>query len=253
MSGSEHGTASGSKGAAHGARSRRAWPFVTLGLAAGLAVTAACADLLGPDRLVTPQLQEIWIPPYFMDAGIMYVEGYPADTMFRLESGQRVPVEITVSSGDSEATGLYRRLCPPRERGPGYDCFEFELHMRDGYFAQDLADHVAEMGGRFFTFWDGGRYAAVELFSPDDLVGRARRARSLNGVESTDLVWDQGSIDGEPLSHRFRSLLRVPLPVDIGAAVPGDGIVQVRRGDTVAVVYRQPSGGGVLRARETVP
>ena len=42
------------------------------------------------------------------------------------------------------------------------------------------------------------------------------------------------------------------MPVDAGAAVPGDGIVQVRAGDVLTVTYRQPSGG-TIQATARVP
>lgn len=48
------------------------------------------------------------------------------------------------------------------------------------------------------------------------------------------------------------SRLALPLPVDTGAAVPGDGIVQLRSGDTLTVTYQQPTGSTV-EAHVVVP
>jgi hypothetical protein len=180
----------------------------------------------------------------------MYVDGYPADTAFRLKSNQRLPVEITTTSGDRETAGLRRYLCPPRERGPHFSCFDFLIVMQAGFDVRSVAGQLAAVGGRFNLVSSSGTMAGVVLFSPDDLVRHARDARSWLGVAYTELSfpfcaeWAPGCLS--------LSQLAAPVPVDSGAAVPGDGIVQVRSGDTVVVAYRQP-GGQLLDARRAVP
>jgi hypothetical protein len=47
--------------------------------------------------------------------GLLEISALPADTSFRLAHGQRVPVELSTSSGDIESVDLYRFLCPARE------------------------------------------------------------------------------------------------------------------------------------------
>lgn len=251
MSGSKCGTVSASTDPAHGARSRRAGRIWTLGLAAGLALTVACADLLGPLRNVTPELAALDLDLSLL-SGIMHINGLPTDTSFRLASGQRVPVEITVSSGDREDAGLYRTWCPPRPHGPYFNCFRFSIGMESGIDVRTLSQRVGGIGGRWEHIYSGGWLAEVTLFYPDAIRG-ARRARSWPGVKFVELSW--------PGSGALQSGLGSPLPVgdltapvlvDTGAAVPRDGTMQVRPGDTVVVLYRQPDGR-VLEARRTVP
>ena len=232
----------------------RALAFMTL-----LSVTTACGDLLSPEPEINPRMRGVWIESPSNSARIMYIHAYPADTAFRLQRGHRIPVEIRVSSGDRETAQLYRYFCPAREYGPVYGCFEFTVRMRDGFDAADLAGRVEAAGGRLYLVWDyhtigSGRWATITLFSPDDLVGRAHRARSWPGVDSTSLSWQMGSIDGQPPENWFRSLLRVPVPVDAEPAVRGDGVVQARRGDTVEVIYAQPlSTVGAVMDRAIIP
>jgi hypothetical protein len=89
-------------------------------------------------------------------------------------------------------------------------------------------------------------FAAVVFFSPDDPIGRAKRARSWPGVAYTELT-PMVCVAATPCPS-----LTVPVPVDASAAVPGDGIVQVRSGDTLSVTYWQPAGS-VLQTRLAVP
>jgi hypothetical protein len=253
VSRSEQGTVSESRDAARGARSPRAWQFVTLGLAAGLAAALACADLLGPTRDVTPQLDSLGLDLSLL-SGIMYINGVPADSSFRLESGRRVPVEISVSSGDRESAGLYRTWCPPRPRRPYFHCFRFSIGMESGIDVRTLSQRVGGIGGRWEHIYSGGWLAEVTLFYPDAVRG-AQRARSWPGVKFTELFWPgsgapQSGPDPGPPIPVWK--LTVPVLVDTGTAVPHDGTMQVRSGDTVVVLYRQPAGG-VLEARGTVP
>ena len=251
MSGSKRETVPASTDPAQRARPRRAWPFVTLGLAAGLAATAACADLLGPLRNVTPELSALDLDLSLL-SGIMHINGLPADTAFRLASGQRVPVEISVSSGDRESAGLYRAWCPPRPQVPYFRCFRFSIGMESGIDVRTLSQRVGGIGGRWEHIYSGGWLAEVTLFYPD-AVGGAQRARSWPGVKFVELSWPgSGALQsglGPPLPVGD---LTVPVLVDTGAAVLRDGTMQVRPGDTVLVLYRQPDGR-VLEARRTVP
>ncbi|MGA2383340.1 MAG: hypothetical protein ABSG61_07880 [Gemmatimonadales bacterium] len=234
-----------------------------LAIAALAVVTgvAGCVDLLGPGRTARPTLASLSLDDYFTnlrDSGLMYVDAVPGDAGFRLKPSQRVPIEITVSSGDREQAGLYRQFCPFTDRGEHFYCFQFVIFMCCGPYPEHvvttLADRVAAIGGRFdlvsATGWIGG----VTLFSPDDVVKHARDAASWPGVEYTELAWPNCVTEsgGGGSCPSVAPFLAVPLPVDTGRAIPGDGIVQVRSGDTVVATYYQPSGA-VLQARAVVP
>ena len=232
-------------GAAQLSSRRTPWLVATFALALG------CTELFGPEPLVRPPLDHVEIDDLatsLRHGGIIYLVGFPRDTSFRLAATQRVPVEVAVSSGDREEAGFYRAFCPPRERQGLYNCFAFIILMDEGRDARDLGSHVAAMGGRFHIVSVSGRVAGVTLFDPRDLVERARRARSWLGVAYTELSFAGCQTPG----CASRSHLMVPVPVDTGAAAMGDGVVQVRPGDTVVVVYHQPFGGTV-EARRVVP
>jgi hypothetical protein len=226
-----------------------------LGLAfvIGFGALVGCADLFGPNRTVEPQLSQIFIDDLttsLRDGGVLYVHASPMDTTIRLQIGQRVPIQISVTSGDREDAGLYRLLCPPRDRGDHYRCFDFVVYMRDGVDVRTVAERLRALNGRFELVSSSGRFATVTLFETDDLVRRARDARDWPGVLFTELTGVACQRD-VPTCVSLSDLL-VPIPVDTGAAAPGDGIIQVRSGDTVIVAYAQPEGG-TLEARASVP
>lgn len=220
--------------------------------AVGLGLTA-CTDLFGPSRLVVPTLRQLSIDDLrtsLRDGGILYINAYPEDTAFRLDAGQRFPVEIVVSSGDRERARLYREICPFRERGPFYPCFQFDVFMKTGFDVRDLADRVAAIGGRFNLVSSFNSWAEVTVFDPEDLVSRVRRAASWPGVAYVEFMFPFCAPDAPGCSSL--SDLTVPLPVDTGVAVPGDGTVQLRAGDTLTVLYKQPDGL-TLQAQTGVP
>ena len=243
------------------ARRRGAWAFGLPGVAVTFAVVlAGCADLLGPDRDVTPHLRTLAIDGALVNGAFVTIDASPYDQTFRLEADERVPVEIEVSSGDREAVGLYREWCPARRGVPIYRCFTFLVMMQSGRSVIDVADRVAAIGGRFQYFtivgggtvWVSGTLAAVVLFSPGDVVRQARRARSWPGVAITDLSWPGGCIEPGACAPLPVNDFTLPVRVDTGAARPNDGTLQVRTGDTVLARYRQPVGGRI-EARRVVP
>ena len=160
-------------------------------LAAMTAASAACSDLLGPDRVDPPTLRSLSVADDLASSlrhdGVFFIRAAPVDAAFRLPRGQRLPVEVTVSSGDLETAGLYRRLCPARERS-GYPCFKFQLFMQEGRSVAEVADRIAAIDGRFQLF--PGGFATVTVFYPD-VVQTARRAARWPGVSHTAL-WNPG-------------------------------------------------------------
>lgn len=210
-----------------------------------------CTDPFGPDRLVSlrPEVRTLSfddLATSLRNGGVLYLYGTPSDSTFSLEPGQRVPLEIAVSSGDRESVGLYNVHCPSRERLPGhFQCFRLNVAMREGHDASEMAGSLSAAGGRFI-FTSMGWFAAVVFFSPDDPIGRAKRARSWPGVAYTELT-PLMCVAATPCPS-----LTVPVPIDVGLAVPGNGIVQVRSGDTLSVTYRQPRGS-VLTLQLLVP
>ena len=241
----------------YGGRRRRApWPRA-LGLSALLVATDSCADLFGPGGVDRPELERIEIG-LALGSGFITVDGFPVDHGFRLGYGQRLPVDITTSSGDRERAELYRRYCPTRVGYGVYDCFRFDVMLRNGASIEDLPERVAAIGGRLVLYgvcsdqgcWWGGSLVTVVLFSPDHLINTARRVREWPGVQIVDLhhtgVCPFGGCSPLPYWE-----LTVPVPATVGAAVAGDGVVQVSSGDTLVALYRQPSGS-TLSVRQPV-
>jgi hypothetical protein len=111
-------------------------------LTAVLGTAAACSDPVGPPALLVPELELLRFDDLTSrisvsgGGGILRINAFPVDTSFRLMPGQRVPVELTASSGDRESVGLYRRWCPARERSYApFSCFDFHLGMEEGRHA----------------------------------------------------------------------------------------------------------------------
>jgi hypothetical protein len=225
-------------------------PAVSIAL---LGLMVACADLTGPDRVDPPRLRTLSLTDDLLatnlrDGGVFFISATPVDTSFRLPRGQRLPLSVTVSSGDEERAGLSRRHCPARERTTaGYPCFKFQVFMKEGHRPLELADQVAAVGGRFYLV--SSNFAGVIMFEPE-LVRQARAATRWPGVAYAALM-GTGCLPEAPCLNSNSDLV-VPMPLDFGAAIPGDGIVQVRSGDVVTATYQQPNGG-TIQATAQVP
>lgn len=228
------------------------WPCLVMSLSA-----TGCSEPSGPGEgaPVMPELTDLsasYEDTGLPHGGVLIIEGAPADTSFRLKRAQRAPVEIEVTSGDREEVGLYRRLCAPRERDWPFHCFSFLALTREGTHVTDLADDVAANRGRLTTVIATGDGGVIKVLDPEDLLRTARRAESWPGVQPVSLNY-LACVESTPVCLAgVGSRLHLPVPVDTGAAVPGDGIVQIRPGDTITVTYRHP-GGGRLEAKQVVP
>ncbi|HVO35386.1 MAG TPA: hypothetical protein VMT21_07465 [Gemmatimonadales bacterium] len=221
------------------------------GIASAVLLVAACTDLSGPHRTVRPEMGSLRIAYFSATSGIMQIVASPADTSFRLGSGQSVPIEITTSSGDREASALYPQYCPVPMRGWRYTCFEFDFGTRSDVSWQSVNGYVAGIGGRIKTWLSNLHIGFVVLFDLDDQVSRARSALSWPGVTYVELSPPPFCADDVGNCIDWSTLTR-PVYVEAGTPHPGDGTLQVQSGDTVTVVYRQP-GGGTMQAQSIVP
>lgn len=221
-------------------------------LATCLAGAASCVDSLSPGRLsdARPWLRSLSfddISTHLTDGGTVVLLAVPTDSTFSLELDQRVPVDVVASSGDHEEVGLYNVLCPTRQRLPGhFQCFLLDVSMEAGHDATEIASELQAAGGRFLFISATGWFAQLVFFSPVDPVGRALRARSWPGVATVELP-PLGCVFGPACPS-----LTAPLAVAGGAASQGDGVLQIRPGDTVVVSYRQPDGSA-LRTQLVAP
>lgn len=204
--------------------------------------TAACEYPFGPDDGdVLPELTRIGfddLGTFLSDGGIVWLRGVPSDTSFRLQRNQRVPVRLSASSGDQEEVGLYRLDCPARDGGYVYRCFEFSITYAEVYDIAEIERRVAAIGGRFQI--RSRSFASIVLFDdPDKVMRLAREAGSWPGVA---FPWFS-AVGCLPTgcSTQF-NFLSLPVRVDHGSPIPGDGILQVSPGDTLRFTYTQPTG-----------
>lgn len=206
-----------------------------------LASGIACKYPFAPDEGdVRPELELLVfsnLGTNLNDGGVLFINGLVADTSFRLQRGQRVPIEVHSTSGDVENLGLYRRVCPARDRAQGYTCFSFIVSFAGPYDLDDIRARAAAMGGRLSVM--STSLVSVTLFDPEKVMSGAREAESWPGVAYT---WTSvpGCIGiGQCVS---RSTLYLPVPVDHAPPIQGDGILQVQPKDTVFFRYTQPDG-----------
>lgn len=200
----------------------------------------SCVDFLSPARRPRPQIQELFIDALWStvaDGGLLYVHAVPVDTSFRLHENDRVPAELSVTSGDVEIVELYRLYCPPRER-VAFHCFSFTLTMADGHTVGEVAPLIARVGRIEVA---SPYFASITVFKPNTVVHRAADASQWPGVLAVELEFS-GCQSWAPYWCTSRSRLTAPLPVNVGTASPRDGIIQVSTGDTIRVTYRQPDG-----------
>ena len=216
-----------------------------------LAFLLGCTDLFGPAPQAVRYLQPRLVALSFNDVdanlrhgGLLELYGSLADTALRLQEYERIPLEITATSGDSETMGFFNLLCPNRARIRGrHHCFRFDIVMQQGHDPSEVAPYLAAMGGRF-NFTSGSWFAAVTIFETGNIVRNAHDAMSWPGVRFVEL--------SRPLCLGSCPSLTVPVRIDTGAAIVSDGILQVRSADTITVSYGNPSGGP-LRLQLLVP
>lgn len=211
---------------------------------------AACDYPFGPDEgEVLPTLTRISFADLgntLNDGGVLWLMGLPSDTSFRLLRKQRVPVQLSSSSGDHEEFGLYRLDCPGREGGYIFRCFRFSISFAEEYDMAEIERRVAAIGGRFYI--RSSSLASIVVFDPDAVMRHARDAGSWPGVWYS---WFAG-IGCIDLCPPIFNELTLPVRVDHGPPIPGDGILQVSPGDTLRYTYTQPTGQ-TLEATLRVP
>lgn len=201
----------------------------------------ACDYPFGPDEGdVLPTLWQISFSDLgntFIDGGVLWLMGSPSDTSFRLLRKQRVPVQLSSSSGDREDLGLYRLDCPGRAGGYIFRCFRFNISFTEEYDMAEIERRVAAIGGRFAI--RSSSFASIVIFDPDAVNRHARDAGSWPGVWYSWFAGIGCHPAGCPTQYNH---LTLPVRVDHGPPVPGDGTLQVSPGDTLRYTYTQPTG-----------
>jgi hypothetical protein len=203
------------------------------------ACLARCgSNPLGPTELVQPELASLGFEASHIvwpEQGILAVGGALAGSTSRLDDDERIAIELTVASGDSEEVLLESTLVTPWHTVRTL----VTITMSAPHTVDEISSIVAQTPARWwyicpsrtcgaFRVFDSRRVAlAVEHFSDDARVQFVNReVLGFAGSPPTNLL----------------QLLFAAVPMDYGQAQPGDGIVQGQKGDLIEVRYTQPDG-----------
>lgn len=193
---------------------------------------------LGPTDLVHPELASLSFEAVHIvwpEQGILAVGGALAGSTSRLDDDERIAIELTVTSGDSEEVLLESMLVPPWHTVRTL----MTITMRAPHTVDEISSVVAQTPARWwficptrtcgaFRVFDSRRVAlAIEHLGDDARVQFVQR--------------EVLGFAGSPPTNLFQ-LLFAAVPMDYGQAQPGDGIVQGQKGDLIEVRYTQPDG-----------
>ena len=197
---------------------------------------------LGPTDLVHPELASLGFEASHIvwpEQGILAVRGALAGSTSRLDDEERIAIELTVASGDSEELLLESMLVPPWHTVGTL----ITITMRAPHAVDEIGSIVAQTPARWwhicpsrtcgaFRVFDSRRVAlAIEHFSDDARVQFVNR--------------EVLGFAGDPPTNLLQ-LLFAAAPMDYGQPQPGDGIVQGRKGDLIEARYTQPDGSVLI-------
>lgn len=214
------------------------------------ALVPGCLYPTPPDDTTRPVVSEVLLDSLSSRLGhngVLTFTVSPTDTSYRLAAGARVTAQVETSTGDQEEVELLRRWCPARPRSQGYACNRFLVTVRAGYHIDDVEGRIQNEFGRYLIRSATGRWASVVVFQRADLVRRLSQVVAWKEVADVELEYPAFSFS--PPSH---SQLTAAIPVDTGAAIRADGVLQIRPGETLTVRYVQP-GGVAIAASQVAP
>lgn len=214
--------------------------FILLG-----ALTCSGGSALAPLVLVTPQIDSLKfysVRPDFgrPGSGILALTAQFADTSRRLGPDERIPVKITVTSGDSETLMLGPAFCFPGPR----DCTELIVTTRTGHVIDELAVLIAGIPARWWNRCPSRTCGGLRVFDSRKVDGAIRELLGNSGVEAAERD-PVGALGIDMPQRSLGAQLFTAAPFDYGAARPKDGAIQGQRGDTVVLQYAQPNGTAV--------
>ena len=239
---------------------------VTAAFTAVLSVQPSCSDPVEPISFVNPLLSTVAFDGYAFaipNWGLLVISSAPLDSSYRPASRQRIPVSIQTSGGDSEIVNLWLYACgtPPSI----YACQELDLVMKNGERADSLQQVMEQIPARFLGISVSGEVAGVRVFDPAVVPRALELLRAQSGVQyaaSSALFFPTTTLG---TTSSLSSALTGALPIGLGAAIPGDGHLQLLTlTDTVTATYVQPdssllgdtievSSAAMLRRTGTIP
>jgi hypothetical protein len=170
--------------------------------------------------------------------GALWVRAMPADWQYQFPRRARLPVKVWTSDGDSGDLVLRGPEGPCVDRFVA--CGRFDLVLNGVDDAYRLAPDLEDISARFeqILIEADSTASSIVLLLEGDLDAAIQQAQQWPGV----------------LAARFHGLVLLAvvgagrkgfeggLPVELSAAVPGDGKVQVGASSTITVEYRQADG-----------
>ena len=182
-----------------------------------------------------------------LEEGLLEINAAPTDSLFRLTAGATVPVSVTTSSGDSEEVGLHHDLCW-YSSDDAYICDEIIFTMDSSHAVWELRDSLRAIHARLNDVWWTGEFGALTVLDGDALTvsARVRVWPHMRYADPNGVMWMQGP------GSSAHAALGVSVAMDSTQAVRGNGVVEVQRGGSVMIRYRQPDGT-VLSATAVVP
>lgn len=253
--------------------------WVRLVLVLLLTVLPGCDTILGPSEDGLPPRLSLEIAPLPLDrleiVGInTHEESRLRNLMIRVAGGSDEPwrsdrshlrdiASVVTSGGDAESMLIGPSVCPnpdvPNAQHPDRVCHEFFIYFDSPSVIPDIRERVEALPAAWRTphfclvnpddditcessFAD--LWLTVELFGqdPGTVMREVIRWPGVKGIDPMYLVqfYSQGT----------GNLFTGGLPVAVGPADPGNGVLEVVGGDTVTVEYTRADGTVVRAWRE---
>ncbi len=153
-----------------------------------------------------------------------------------LKEHERIEVDVTVSSGDSEAVLLHTLYSRPGPR----DRTLVVVVMKDGHSITEIDHLVPSEQGRWFLRPASLTFGSIRVFVLEDVDGLINVLKPHPRV--AEVFQDMIGFPGiDPLPDVTREVFGA-LPLDRGPPQASDGFIRYLPGDTVTVRYRQPDG-----------
>lgn len=204
------------------------------------AAVLGCSEATAPPVHVRPELRYLALDDFYSnprDSGVVTIEAYPRDPMFRLARGERVRIQLATSAGDAEVLDLESTYCGFYVES--FDCTVLVVMMKDGHTIDEVAPLLDAIPARFLLVSPSRSFAAVRVLRKDGIVHAIRLFATHPAVRFVER--DAPGWQSSP-SALALSALSGSAPFDIGAPIPGDGRVQAQRGDSIILAYEQPNG-----------
>lgn len=212
-----------------------------------VAVVGCGSDVTGPPEVLRPEL-DLLVLQTSPTGQVVSVRAVPEDPDLEIEPGQRVPIALATSSGDSEEATLVGRICEDGD-GEEFVCDELIVGMEKGHEVEDVAHLFDDIDATLLDVLfedgteDGGQVGHLKIFGGDvdETIATAADWPDARYAERNGIV----RIQLEGVGDSVRVPLHSDLPSEVAEPEPDDGILQIQPADTVTTEYVQPDGSQI--------